>query len=174
MKKLVLVMLAMVVVNSLVFAEGEPAAGKFGVQTRLIFTSTSLPSASGFGAKFMINDSIALRAALGILNYKSSGSSITLFDLGAGFEYHFAPKGGVSPYVSAELSYSAASFSGGGTSPSDFGLCAAIGGEYFFSSNFSWAGEARLGYDSYKDGAGVTTTYIGTFGFATFLTFYIN
>ena len=115
-----------------------------------------------------------MRAGVGILNVSSGGGSFTLYSLGAGFEYHFgAGKGGVSPYAGAQLSYSGESISTGGTTPSDFGLAAVVGGAYFFSNNFSWAGEARLGFDS-ATAAGVTTTTIGTFGFATFLTWYLN
>ena len=70
-------------------------------------------------------------------------------------------------------SYGGESLSVGGSTPSVFGLAGVFGGEYFFSSNFSWACEARLGFVSYNNVATPTTT-IGTLGFATFLTWYIN
>jgi len=174
MKKIVLVILAIVLVSSLTFAEGEAKSGQFGLQTGLVFTGVGLGFVGDIGAKYMITDSIAIRAALGLLNISSSGNSTTLYDLGAGFEYHFAGKGGVSPYAGAEISYSGASFSAGGDTPSEFGLDGVFGGEYFFSSNFSWAGEARLGFVFDDDGAGTKTNFIGTLGFATFLTWYIN
>jgi hypothetical protein len=110
---------------------------------------------------------------LGLLSISSGGASTTLFDLGVGFEYHFGGKGGVSPYAGAQISYSGASVPAGGTAPSQYGIDAVFGGEYFFSSNFSWAGEARFGVVS-DSTAGVKTTYIGTLGFAAFLTWYIN
>lgn len=174
MKKIVLAILAVVLVSSLTFAEGEAKSGQFGVQAGLTFTRTTLGFAGDLGAKYMITDNIAIRAALGLLNISSGGDSTTLYDLGAGFEYHFGGKGGVSPYAGAEISYSGASSSAGGDTPSEFGLDAVFGGEYFFSSNFSWAGEARLGFIFDDDGAGTKTNIIGTLGFATFLTWYIN
>jgi hypothetical protein len=174
MKKILLVILAVVLVSSLTFAEGEAKSGQFGLQTGLIFTGVGLNFNIDIGAKYIVTDNIALRAGLGLMNISSGGDSTTFYDLGAGFEYHFGGKGGVSPYVGAALSYSGASSSAGGDTPSEFGLDAVFGGEYFFSSNFSWAGEARLGFVFDDDGAGTKTNFIGTLGFATFLTWYIN
>jgi hypothetical protein len=174
MKKIVLVILAVVLVSSLTFAEGGATAGQFGLQTGLVFTGVGLGFVGDIGAKYIVTDNIALRAALGLRNISSGGDSTTLFDLGAGFEYHFGGKGGVSPYAGAEISYSGASFSVGGDTPIEFGLGGVFGAEYFFSSNFSWAGEARLGFIYYDDGAGTKTNVIGTLGFATFVTWYIN
>jgi hypothetical protein len=173
MKRLFLVVLAVVLVGSFAFADVKAKAGQFGVQTDLIFTNAGASSPFSVGAKYMITDSLGLRASLGFLNQGSGGSSVTLYDLGVGMEFHFGGKGGVSPYAGAELSYSGAAYSSGATAPSEFGICALFGGEYFFSSNFSWAGEARLGFSSATAG-GTTTTTFGTFGFATFLTWYIN
>ena len=172
MKKIVLVILAAALVSSLAFAEGAAAAGQIGLQAGVVFTGTALGNAGDVGAKYMITDAIALRAALGLLNISSGGDSTTLFDLGVGFEYHFGGKGGVSPYAGAEISYSGASVPVG-DNPSQFGVVGVFGAEYFFSSNFSWAGEGRLGF-IFDDNAGVKTNFIGTLGFASFLTWYIN
>jgi hypothetical protein len=172
MKKLVLVILAVVLVSSSAFAEGGPKAGQLGLQTSVTFTTAIAGLDAGdLGAKFMITDALAVRAGLGLKSVSAGGVSTTLFDLGAGFEYHFGGKGGVSPYAGAEISYSTAA--SGGTSQSEFGLNGVFGGEYFFSSNFSWAGEARLGFRT-NNIAGTTTTTIGTAGLATSLTWYIN
>lgn len=174
MKRAVLAVSFLVLMGSLAFAEGAPKAGEFGLQGSLIFTSAPFGSSAGdIGVKYIVSDNIAIRAGVGILNQSSGGGSLTLYSIGGGFEYHFGGKGGVSPYAGAEVSYSGESLSTGGTTPSDFGLAAVVGGEYFFSNNFSWAGEGRLGFDS-ATAAGTTTTTIGTFGFATFLTWYLN
>jgi hypothetical protein len=172
MKKLVLVILAVVLVSSSTFAEGAANAGQFGLQTALTFTSVGLGFAGDLGAKYLITSNIAVRAALGLSSTSAAGASTTLFDVAAGVEYHFGGKGGVSPYAGAEISYSGASVPAG-KGPSSFGLNGVFGGEYFFSSNFSWAGEARLGFRS-DNAAGATATTIGTAGIATFLTWYIN
>lgn len=174
MKRLFLVVLAVALVSSLAFAEGAPKAGEFGLQGAFTLTSVGLGSTFDVGLKYLITDSVALRAALGLANVSATGGSTTYYDLGAGLEYHFGGKGGVSPYAGVEVSYSGLSFSTGGSTPSDFAFAAMFGGEYFFSSNFSWAGEARLGFDSAKTAGGATTTTIGTIGVGSFLTWYLN
>ncbi len=178
MKRLLLPILVLVLVGYLAFAEGAPKGGEFGIQGGVNFTSLGFgafnPNGS-LGAKYFVNDNIALRAGFGIVNNSAAGGN-TGYTLGAGFEYHFAGKGGVSPYIGAALSYSGESLSGGAPSQSDLGIKAVFGGEYFFSNNFSWAGELGLGYDSfYNPGPpATTTTSIGTVGFGSFLTYYIN
>ena len=171
MKRLFLVVLAVVLVGSFAFADVSAKAGQLGLQSGLIFTGSG--NAGAVGAKYMITDTIGARAGLGLSISSSGGSSTTYFDLGGGVEFHFGGKGGVSPYAGAELNYSGEAHSTGATAPSEFGMYAMFGGEYFFSSNFSWAGEARLGFDS-RTSSGSTTTKFGSFGFATFLTWYIN
>ena len=88
----------------------------------------------------------------------------TAYDLGVGFEYHFGGKGGVSPYAGAALSYSGESFSTGGPTASDFGVKLVFGGEYFFSDNFSWAGELGLGYRSPLTTGLLPSRSLSTFG----------
>jgi hypothetical protein len=174
MKKLPLVVLASVLAGSLGFGQGMAKAGKFGLQTAITFTDATGSSAGDIGVKYMIADGLALRAALGVLHYGGSGSSQTLFDVGAGFECHFRALAGVSPYAGAALSYSGEVLSSGGSAPSDFGIAALGGAEYFFSDNFSWAGEARLGFRTYDSGSS-TTTRLGTLGMYTFImTWYLN
>jgi len=171
MKRLVLAILAVVLVSCSAFAEGAATPGQFGLQTAVTFTN--VPGFSGdLGAKYIITNNIALRAALGLSSTSAAGASTTFFDVAAGFEYHFGGKGGVSPYAGAEISYSGASIPVG-KGPSSFGVNGVFGGEYFFSSNFSVAGEARLGFRS-DNAAGTTSTTFGTAGIATFLTWYIN
>jgi hypothetical protein len=174
-KKLLLLVIFIVVLGSTAFAEGAARGGQFGIQTAVILSATGISPGPGaaLGAKYMISDNMALRAALGIVNISSGGGSTTAYDLGVGFEYHFGGKGGVSPYVGAQVGYSGGSFSGGGTAPTDFGLNGVFGAEYFFSSNFSAAGELSLGFNSGTAG-GVTTTVIGTGSALFLLTWYIN
>ncbi|HVP18618.1 MAG TPA: hypothetical protein VMU36_06440 [Spirochaetia bacterium] len=183
MKRLLLPVGVLVLVGYFAFAEGAPKPGEFGIQGGVVFTSLlaaggTSPNGS-LGAKYFVNDNVALRAGFGVVNVAAGGASTTAYSFGAGFEYHLAGKGGVSPYVGAAVSYSGESLSGGGSTPSDFGIKAIFGGEYFFSNNFSWAGELGLGYDSlYNPGTpplipATTTSSIGTIGFGTFLTYYI-
>ena len=170
---MVLVILTLLFVCSLTFADGAPKGGEFGVQGALVFTTLGLGSVGDLGITYMFADDFGMRADLGIVNSSSGGSSAALFDLGVGIQYYFGNKGGVSPYVGGELSYGGEFLSTGATTPSIFGVAAVLGGEYFFSSNFTWSGELRLGFVSYNNGT-ATTTSIGTLGVASYLTWYIN
>ena len=174
MKKIILVFVAVVAINFSVMADGAPKKGLFGIQTAVGLTSTSF-SASGFlGAKYFFTDAIAARASLGFANSTvGAAGGGTGFDLGAGFEYHFGGKGGVSPYAGAELGYSIGSPAGGGTSSNDFVVDGVFGAEYFFSSNFSWAGEVRLGYTTGSN-AGTNFSIFGTDWAAFILSWYLN
>ena len=105
MKKMVLVILTLLFVCSLTFADGAPKGGEFGVQGALVFTTLGLGSVGDLGITYMFADDFGMRADLGIVNSSSGGSSAALFDLGVGIQYYFGNKGGVSPYVGGELSY---------------------------------------------------------------------
>ena len=174
MKRLWLPILVFLFVVSFAFAEGAPKSGDLGIQGGVVFTGVLYSSPYGtLGAKYYVTDSIALRAAVGLYNTSAAGGN-TGYDVGVGFEYHFGVKGGVSPYAGAEISYSGESLSGGAAASSAVGIRAVLGGEYFFSNNFSWAGEIGLGYNSfYNPGPPATTTStIGTVGLGSFLTYY--
>jgi hypothetical protein len=178
MKKLLLPILVLILIGMLAFAEGAPKGGDLGIQGGVVFTNLpggTSPNGS-LGAKYFINDNIAVRAGFGIVNVSAGGASSTGYCFGGGFEYHLGVKGAVSPYVGAAISYSGESLSGGAAGLSDLGIKAVFGAEYFFSNNFSWAGELGLGYDSfYNPGPpAATTTSIGTIGFGSFLTYYLN
>jgi hypothetical protein len=177
MKRLSLALFALVIVGSLAFAEGSAKRGQFGIQTQLGLATSPVIGTSSFGAKYMVTDTIAIRAEVGLTSQSSNGASFTGYELGGGFEYHFGGKGGVSPYAGAQLGYAGGSTSAGGSQPSEFILKGVFGGEYFFSTNFSLAGEIALGFDS-QTGAGVTTTTFFTegagAGASLIATWYIN
>lgn len=170
MKRFLLVVVVVAVVSAYGFAQAK--AGEIGIQGgSTVFTTTSLGPAEAVGVKVVVADNIALRADLGLESFAFGGSTETLLDAAAAVEFHFGGKGGVSPYAGGEVSYSTGTFTGLPTPYSTFGVAGLIGGEYFFSSNFSWAGEARLGFISESN---PTMTILGTFGFASFLTWYLN
>jgi len=168
-KRLLFIALVLVVVAAAAFAQAKK--GQFGTQVAGTITSTGASPAGALGARYMITDNIAVRAMLGFLN--NSSTTTTGYDLLGAFEYHFAGKGGVSPYVGAEIGYSGQAASGGGPTPSDFGVQAVFGAEYFLSSNFSWGGEASLGFDSATSAVPATTTKLST-SVSTLLTWYLN
>lgn len=172
MKKLLLVLVAVILISTFAYAEGAPKAGEFGIQGGVTFTNVAVPGGD-LGAKYWLSSAMALRAAVGFANIASGGASTTGYNLGAGFEYHFGGKGGVSPYAGAAISYSGESFSTGGNTNSAFGFQLVFGGEYFFSDNFSWAGELGIGYGSTTNTVPTTVTTLGTVGMlGTFLTYY--
>ncbi|MGA2479124.1 MAG: hypothetical protein ABSG63_10295 [Spirochaetia bacterium] len=172
MKRLILVLAAAAAIGIPAFAQGAPKAGEFGIQTSVALSAPlAIPPLASLGVKYWINDAMALRAGLGFAS-QSGASTTTGFDLGGGFEYHFAGKGGVSPYVGVQAMYGSLSPSGG-TATTNYLIGVVFGGEYFFSSNFSWGGEFGLGVGG-SDTGGVTSTLVGTIGAATLLTWYLN
>jgi hypothetical protein len=172
MKRLVLVLIAVVLISISAFAEGTPKAGEFGIQTSVaVFTFLSVPPLASLGAKYWITDAMALRAGLGFAS-QSGSNSMTAYDIGAGFEYHFAGKGGVSPYAGIQASINSQTPSGG-SATTGYMINAVLGGEYFFSNNFSWGGEIGIGVGG-SDNNGVTSTLVSTVGAATILTWYLN
>ncbi len=171
MKKMILVAFLVAAIGAAAFAQGAPRGGTFGAQVAGTITSVTANPIGALGFKYMITDAIGIRAMLGFLN--TSNPSSTVYDLLGGFEYHFAGKGGVSPYLGVQVGYSGESVSGGGNTPSDFGLRAVFGADYYFSSNFAWGGEMMLGYDSFTNTTPATTTALFT-GVSTVLTWYLN
>jgi hypothetical protein len=172
-KRLILLSLALALIGFNAFGEGTPKSGEFGIQTDVTLTGTNFGAFGSFGAKFWATDALALRAGVGFASRTGGNQAGTGYDLGAGAEYHFTAIGGVSPYVGAQASYSGGMPSGGGAAQSDFSVNAVLGAEYFFSSNFSWAGEFRFGYDTFNDGT-TTFTFLGTDWGAMIFTWYIN
>ena len=83
--------------------------------------------------------------------------------------------GGVSPYVGLGAGYSGWSVSGATNNPSWFSVGGYWGGEYFFSSNFSWAGQLGVNFQSYSPGgAAPSQTNIGTCSATMIATWYLN
>jgi hypothetical protein len=174
MKRLLLVLVAVMAINFSVMADGAPRKGTIGIQSAVGLTGTNLSPSGSLGAKFFITDAIAVRASLGFSSSTTSGGGGgTGFDLGAGFEYHFGGKGGVSPYAGVELGYSIGSPAGGGNAQNVFAVDGVFGAEYFFSSNFSWAGELMLGYASNTIGAASSSSF-GTNAAIFIITWYLN
>jgi hypothetical protein len=137
--------------GSLASGRASARGGRIGLQGGAIFTGIG-QYAGAIGVTHMANDDIALRADAGVRrqSYSAAPGTITVYDLGLGLEYRFAGKGGVPPYVGAPFDYSGESISPEADTPSDLGIMALFGGEYFFSGNFSWAGEARVGFNNNK------------------------
>lgn len=172
MKKLGFILLAVVFVSSLAFAGDMAKSGAWGIQSSLGIASSNGVSGPGFstiGAKYMLNENLALRGEVGYGTYTPANSNVgsgNSLGIGVGVEDHMTAVGGVSPYVGLQFGYGTGSPSlPNGTSssnnPATMNFKLAWGGEYFFSSNFSWAGELGVGYwmiSNQSDGNGGTAS----------------
>jgi hypothetical protein len=182
MKNIAFVLLAIVLVSSIAISGDVAKSGQWGINTSLSLQTAGVGFNSA-GFKFMATDNIAIRAAVGFTSMNSGGTNSTTtsgYGFGAGFEYHMAAIGGVSPYLGLEAGYAGTSYPNlpsGMSNPNSFSLAGVYGGEYFFSSNFSLAGEVGIGFNSYSSGvsgASAATTF-GTIGVAGLTaTWYLN
>lgn len=180
MKRFAIVLIAIIVMGSIAFSGDMAKQGQWGVQTAV--GPTNLGSGLGLqsaGFKFMISDNSAIRAGLAFSSFSpgGGGNSQSEFGIGAGFEYHMTAVGGVSPYLGLQAGYDTYSPGGGANSPNLFSVGGVYGGEYFFSSNFSMAGEVGIKFQSYSSGASgaSASTMFGTTGVASLIaTWYLN
>ncbi len=182
MKNIALVLLAIVLVSSMAFSADIAKSGQWGVNTSLSIQTAGVGFQSA-GFKFMATDNIAIRAAVGFTSQASGGTNSQTtsgYGFGAGFEYHMAAVGGVTPYLGLQAAYAGTSYPNlpaGQSNPNSFTIAGVYGGEYFFSSNFSLAGEVGIGFNSFSTGvtgASAQTTF-GTVGVAGLVaTWYLN
>ncbi len=164
MKRLLLVLLALVLVGSVASAQMMAKSGMWGIQTSLGFATSTTLAAPTIGAKFLVSDDIAIRFEAGITSASVTGGagSTTGYAVGGAFEYHLTGgKGNVSPYVGLGVGFGGSSLPGGGTAPTSLTVGGFFGGEYFFSTNFSAAGQIGVGFNS-TGISGATTTTIST------------
>jgi hypothetical protein len=149
MKKIALVLIAIFVITAVSFGGDMAKSGSWGVQTSLGVASSPVQSTNTLGLKFWASDNMAIRVEAGYQSVTPPvGDATSGYAIGGGFEYHMTAIGSLSPYVGLQLGYGGGSVPGGGTTMSTFAVKGAWGAEYFFSSNFSWAGEVQLGYTS--------------------------
>jgi len=175
MKKIALVLIAIAVLSTAAMAGDMAKSGQWGIQTSL---GAGSQTSSTIGLKFMASENLAIRVEAGFASFSPGGGASTSsgYGFGAGFEYHMTAVGGVSPYVGLGAGYNGVSIGGAANNPSAFNVLGYWGGEYFFSSNFSWAGQIGFGFNSTSSGVSgaPTATTIGTTSLATTLTWYMN
>lgn len=183
MKKLLLVLLAVALVGSVASAQMMAKTGQWGVQTSIGVATSPVLKTSTIGAKFIVSDQVGIRVEAGLTSFSVSGGagSTTGYAIGAGFEYHLTGgKGNVSPYLGLQAGFGGGSVPtpAGGVAPttsSTFGIVGVFGGEYFFSSNFSWAGELGIGFASTSNFVGTNSASLFATGSVTnIFTWYIN
>jgi len=187
MKRIAFLLIAIAIISSAAMAGDMAKSGQWGVQTSLglasaPLTSTGAPSNSTVGLKFMASDNMAVRVEAGFASMSVNGVSNSSYGFGAGFEYHMESKGGsVSPYVGLGLGYYGVSVNGASNTPSTFSVDGVFGGEYFFSSAFSWAGQVGIGYlnesNAYYDATNnsySSASVFGTVSATMILTWYVN
>lgn|GEM_PF-1795026 len=191
MKQIALVLMAIAIVSASALAGDMAKSGQWGVQTSLGAASSPVQSTGTIGLKFMAAENVAVRVEVGLSSNSAAGggSSTTGYAVGAGFEYHMTAVGGVSPYVGLQAGYASGSVPAPavGTAPptpAAIAVTGVWGGEYFFSSNFSWGGEIGVGFASLSnqytglDAQGNPTygssSSIGTGSATLILTWYLN
>ena len=205
MKKIALVLIAIALVSVTAIAGDMAKVGQWGVQASIGAATSPVQGVSTIGAKFMASENVAIRVEAGLSSYSppSPGTvypsttpaypsgSTTGYEFGAGFEYHMTAVGGVSPYVGLQAGYASGSTPAPAApatappTPATFSVTGVWGGEYFFSSNFSWGGEIGLGFSSTTniwnggvDASGKLTygssSTIGTGSATMILTWYLN
>jgi hypothetical protein len=176
MKNIALVLLAIVLVSSIAVSGDMAKTGQWGVNSALGFSTVGPVGVQAVGFKFMATDNVAIRAGVGFSSFSPAGGggSSSGYLFGAGFEYHMTAVGGVSPYLGIQAGYAGASIANNtGSNPTAFTVNGVYGGEYFFSSNFSLAGEVGIGYTSQGVSGAMNSTF-GT-GAANFIaTWYLN
>src|SRR5262245_6773002 len=179
MKKIALVLMAIAIVSTAAFAGDMAKSGQWGVQTALSNQSWTL------GLKFMASENLAIRAEGGFESTTpavpsgQTSSSTTYYLFGAGFEYHMMAVGNVSPYVGLGGGYAGQSLPNlpaGQSNPNQWFVEGHWGGEYFFSSNFSWAGQIGLQYNSTSTGLSgySSANSFSTFNATMIATWYLN
>ena len=176
MKRIAFVLIAIAVLSTAAMAGDMAKSGSWGIQTAIGVASSPVLSASNVGVKFMASENLAIRVEVGFVTISppGGGGSTSGYQVGAGFEYHMESKGGsVSPYVGLQAGYGGGSLPGGGTTPNSFAVNGVWGGEYFFSSNFSWGGEVGIGFLS-TGASGNTTSAFGTTSATMIATWYLN
>ena len=84
MKKVALVLMAIVLVGSVAMSQGMAKSGQWGVQTSLGAGSVTT---STIGFKFMASENLAVRAEVGLNSYSpgGGGNTQTGYGVGAGF-----------------------------------------------------------------------------------------
>ena len=190
MNKIALVLIAIVLVSSAALSQGTMAkSGQWGIQTSLGVASSppsapqGFPSNTSVGMKFWASDNMAVRVSVGFASVSppsvagQTSNSASSYSFGAGFEYHMDSKGGnVSPYVGLAAGYGGISTSGATNLPSLIEVTGFVGGEYFFSSNFSWAGQVGLGFVSESNSGGTTSSgsAFGTSSATMIASWYLN
>ncbi len=186
MKRIALVLIAIAILSASALAGDMAKSGQWGIQTSLS-AGTSPQSVTSVGFKFMASENLAIRLKAGFSSFTppvasgTSSSSTSGYEFAGGFEYHMESKGGsVSPYVGLQFGYGGESLPTpqGGTvnNASEWDVDGVFGGEYFFSSNFSWAGEIGIGYANASTGAsGVDSGHgFGTTSATMIATWYLN
>jgi len=166
MKKAILVVMALLLVVGLAFAQDtqpKTKAGNFG----WLFTLGGLSNLGagnymgGVGAKYYLQDDLALRGGIsfGTTSVPNADQNPSSYGLNVGIVYNWAQAGAVVGYVGAQGQYLSSKpymAQGEGTTDANttFGLGAVSGFEWFPYNQISFAGEYQLMFTSTKVGSG--------------------
>lgn len=133
-------------------------------------TASNVSPVYGIGAKYFLQQNVALRGVLGFGSSSGSGSQ-TAFGLLGGVEYHVLGSGAITGYGGAFLSFATQSRSSGeemyqySSSSSSLGLGGIVGVEFYPWRDISFSAEYQIGLQinsSSTTSAGVTNDSPGT------------
>lgn len=164
MKKVLLVVVAMLLVSSVSMA--QLSAGKLGV-------TTDIP-ASSIGAAYALSENMRIDAGLTFQTTSppSPAKSSTTIGVGASLKMYNPAMEGVTYFYGGQFNFSSSGPSG--ATSTALGVAVLGGAEYWFSSRFAVGAHVSFGFGSSTPSGGSATTTIGTMGVGTTWTWWIN
>jgi hypothetical protein len=192
MKKLTLVLLAVLVLVSLSFAQegNKTKQGNLGWVFTLNgltflradnFRGTNAGNTIGtVGAKYYIQDDLAIRGGIGFSTESITGQTNNRsdFTVNGGITYNYSSSGPVVGYLGGMLTYGSIKNSGDSTSSTTFGIAGLAGAEWFPWNSVSLGAEYQLAWRTDKAaGSDNSNSYfdLGTASsYNLILTFYVK
>lgn len=167
MKKVLLVVVALLIVSSATFA--QLTQGKMAI-------TTSIGPGAAIGGAYALSDNMRLNAGLNFNSTSytpSGGSSVsqTTFGIGASLWMYKPAMENVSMFYGGGVNFGSVGAAGNTPSSSTFGITLTAGTEYWFNSHFAWGGNVNIGFTS-SGPSGATTSVFGTQGVGTSLTWW--
>jgi len=159
MKKVLLVVLAVVLVSSVSMA--QLSAGKLAI-------TTDIPGNS-IGAAYALSENMRIDGGVTFQSTSVAGTSATAFGIGANVKLYHPAVENVTYFYGGGVSFSTV----GDPAITSLGLKAIGGAEYWFSSRFAIGGYVSAGYSSVGP-SGTKVNTFGTMGVGTTWTWWIN
>ena len=165
MKKIAIILIAVLVLASMAFSEDATPKTKEGDKAWMFSFSGlgNLGAGSymgGVGGKYYFQDNMALRAGLSFstTDIPDVDKDPSSFGLNAGLQYDYSTNGAVVAYFGGNFMYSTSKTQGSDKSDNTFGIGGLAGVEWFPYNNISLSAEYMLSFESTKSAATDKTT----------------